>query len=346
MSGTLMSSSHAQLAPTCLINAEGQAIYGQFDGIPDALGVKKFAYYNEMDKRASWLKKHFDYKQFQFVNIVTPRYIIGVAIAGIRYVGSSFCYFYDTEKNQLTEIKCLKPLSLGYKMSPSPMFGVTNIKFANNVIEFKLIEGQWQLTIDSADIQAQLNLTPPPLSLPMSLCSPTGYSGWTYTQKHNALSVHGKLTIKDEPQPLNLALASYDFSAGFMRRETSWRWACINAQLPQGKLGLNLAAGVNETGNNENVMWINGQRHFLGAANFEFNRQLSPDYWQISTLDGRVDLTFRALNCRSEKINLGFLKSNFRQNIGYFSGDIIDGNGVKYHLNNHFGLTEDHFAKW
>jgi hypothetical protein len=335
-----------QLAPANLIDAEGRALYGQFDGIPESLGVKQFVYFDEMDKRASWLKKHFDYKQFQFVSIITPRYIIGVAIAGIRYVGSSFCYLYDVEKNQLTEIKSLKPFSMGYKMAPSPKFGSTNISFSKNRIEFTMHDGQWQLSIDSADIQAELSLTPPELSLPMSMCTPTGYSGWTYTQKHNALSVHGKLIIKDEPQPLHLALASYDFSAGFMRRETSWRWASINAHLPQGTLGLNLAAGVNETGNSENVMWINGERHFLGPANFEFNRRISPDYWKINTLDGRVNLTFRALNCRKEKINLGFLKSNFRQNIGYFNGDIIDANGVRYHLSNHLGLTEDHFAKW
>jgi len=335
-----------QLAPANLIDAEGRALYGQFDGIPESLGVKQFVYFDEMDKRASWLKKHFDYKQFQFVSIITPRYIIGVAIAGIRYVGSSFCYLYDVEKNQLTEIKSLKPFSIGYKMAPSPKFGSTNITFSKNRIEFTMHDGQWQLSIDSADIQAKLSLTPPALSMPMSMCTPTGYSGWTYTQKHNALSVHGKLIIKDEPQPLQLALASYDYSAGFMHRETSWRWASINAQLPQGTLGLNLAAGVNETGNSENVMWINGERHFLGPVNFEFNRRISPDYWKINTLDGRVNLTFRALNCRKEKINLGFLKSNFRQNIGYFNGDIIDANGVRYHLSNHLGLTEDHFAKW
>ena len=178
------------------------------------------------------------------------------------------------------------------------------------------------------------------------MCTPTGYNGWTYTQKHNGLAVTGQLTIHHEPQPLQYALAGYDFSAGFMRRETSWRWASINAQTDDGVIGLNLAAGVNETGQTENVMWINGERHLLGGAQFDFNRHSLQDVWHITTNDGNVDLHFRPLNQRSEKLNLIWLKNNFRQYIGYFSGVICDNNGNQYRLTNQLGLTEDHFAKW
>lgn len=67
-------------------------------------------------------------------------------------------------------------------------------------------------------------------------------------------------------------------------------------------IGLNLAAGVNETGANENVFWINGERHLLGPVQFEFDRhgQQGTDLWRIHSHDGRVDLEFTARNCRSE----------------------------------------------
>ncbi|WP_282166566.1 DUF2804 domain-containing protein [Shewanella japonica] len=341
-----MSMNHLQLAPDKLMNAEGQPIFGHFDGAVSDLSIKQFHYFNEMDKPCSWWAKYFDYKQFQFINITTPRYIIGVAIADIRYVGSSFCYLYDIEKNRLTETQALKPLSWGMSVSRSPLQGKARIKHKQGSIVFSIKEGVWQLSIQTDDIQAELTLEPPVLSLPMSLCTPTGYNGWTYTQKHNGLKVKGSLTIKHEPQPLQYALGGYDFSAGYMRRETSWRWASINAQVEHGVLGLNLAAGVNETGATENVLWINGERHLLPAVKFDFNRHVSDDYWQLSTADNQVDLTFRALNCRSEKRNFGFLKSNFRQYIGYFSGHIIDNNNRKHVLRNQLGLTEDHFAKW
>lgn len=337
-----------QIAPDSLINAKGQPHFGHFDGIVSRLGLADFAYFDTMDKPASAWAKWFDYKQFQFISIVTPRYIIGVALADIAYLGSGFCYLYDIKNNRLTQYDWLKPLGFGYRMTPSPANGTATIGGKGKRITFKIQEGSWYLVIDTKSIQADLTLHALPLSLPMAMCSPTGYNGWTYTQKHNGLSVKGQLTIDHEPQPLNFAFSGYDFSAGFMRRDTSWRWASLSAQIDDGVVGLNLAAGVNETGANENVFWINGERHLLGPVQFEFDRhgQQGTDLWRIHSHDGRVDLEFTARNCRSEKRNFILLKSNFRQYLGLFSGFIIDNQGRKFQLNNVLGLTEDHYARW
>ncbi|MBE7216589.1 DUF2804 domain-containing protein [Shewanella benthica] len=339
-------------APKELMDDQGKPIFGYFDGPVADLALDKFAYFNEMDKPVSSLKKHFHFKQFQFVSLVTPGYIIGVAIADIRYVGSAFCYLYDISKNQITETSWLKPPGVGYQMEPSPLSGSAKISSKKGSIEFNLREGVWHLAISTESIEAELELESPPLSLPISLCTPTGYSGWTYTQKHNGLKPKGNLTIHDEPQPLNQALAGYDFSAGYMRRETSWRWASINAHTQDGIIGLNLAAGVNETGASENVFWVNGERHLLGPVHFEFTRDAGSAeskpaaIWRIYSDNGQIDLSFQPQNCRSEKLNLWLLKSNFRQYVGHYSGQIIDNSGNKHTLHNVMGLTEDHFARW
>lgn len=342
-------------APSSLIDEHGRPSYGYFDGPVAELSLSEFNYFNEMDKPASVMGKHFGFKQFQFVSLTTPRYIIGVAIADIRYVGSAFCYLYDISKNRITETSWLKPLGLGYQLTPSPMSGVGQISSGKGQIRFNLVEGVWHLFISTKTIDAELELEALPLSLPIALCSPTGYNGWTYTQKHNGLKPKGTLTVHDEPQPLNHALAGYDFSAGYMRRETSWRWASINAHTPDGIMGLNLAAGVNETGACENVFWINGERHLLGPVQFEFDRNSANNNerannrasaWRIFSYDGNLELSFQPRNCRSEKLNLIFLKSNFRQYIGEYSGHVTDNFGKKHHLHNVLGLTEDHFARW
>ncbi|NRD75099.1 DUF2804 domain-containing protein [Shewanella sp. VB17] len=346
-------------APKSLISERGMPSFGYFDGPVTSLGLEMFAYYDEMDKPASTLSRYFHYKQFQFVSVVTPHYIIGVSLADIRYAASAFCYLYDINKNRITETRWLKPLGLGYKLTPSPMEGIAEIAGQKGMMAFHLSKGVWSLSIDTLHIKAELTLSPPVLSLPMAMCNPTGYSGWTYTQKHNGLKPRGQLTINDEPQPLNMALASYDFSAGYMRRETSWRWACINAHTDDGVIGVNLAAGVNETGCNENVFWIHGERHLLGAVHFDFarislgqkeNKAVSGNkkrqIWRIYSHNGQVELAFKSLNCRQEKLNLLLLKTNFRQYIGHYSGYIIDNSGVKHIIDNVLGLAEDHFALW
>ncbi|MCG9697380.1 DUF2804 domain-containing protein [Shewanella sp. Isolate11] len=336
-----------QVAPESLILPSGQVQFGHFDGPVQTLGLAHFQYQTVMDKPAGSLARHFDFKQFQFISIVTPRFVVGLAIADIRYLGSGFCYLFDIKANRLIETSWLRPLGLGYQLSASPFSGRAKIGTRSNRIEFNLLEGVWQLEIKTAQITASLELVPMPLSLPMAMCNPTGYNGWTYTQKHNGLKPKGTLTINHEPQPLNQALAGYDFSAGYMRRETSWRWGSINSFIGDKVLGLNLAAGVNETGCNENVLWIDGARHLLGPVQFEFSRREGANAsWRIYSQDGRVELDFHPRNCRKEQRNLWLLKSNFKQYLGYFDGVLVDNDGVSHQLHQVLGLCEDHFARW
>ncbi|EGU39747.1 DUF2804 domain-containing protein [Vibrio splendidus] len=331
-------------APVCVINSDGQPTIGHFNGIPKQLNIENFDYRNDMDAKAYPWHKHFHYKQFQFVSLVTQTHIIGVAIADIRYLSSAFCYVYDIENNHLEESNWLRPLGLDKQITHSPFEGTT--KIAGQSIAFNIKEGQWNVAINTKLIKTDFCLLPAHDSLPMSMCTPTGYSGWTYTQKHNALNVTGTLEINQREVSLNNARAGYDFSAGYMRRETSWRWASINALVNNTNIGLNLAAGVNETGGCENVLWVNGTRHLLSDAQFTFSRQDTHLPWQITSIDGRINLTFTPINHRSEKLNLWLLKSNFRQFIGHFSGSIQDNDGITHQLNNVLGLTEDHFARW
>ncbi|HHP0478343.1 TPA: DUF2804 domain-containing protein [Vibrio campbellii] len=326
------------------IQANGLPQFGHLASIPESLQLDAFQYLNEMDQPASSWRKRFDYKQFQFVSIVTEKYIIGVAIADIRYLASGFCYVFDIETHELVEQQWLKPLNMGYQTQPSSWSSQAYL--ANDAIQFKIEHGLWHIQLSTDLIQADLRLKPESESLPLMLCTPTAYSGWTYTQKHNALTIHGQMSVKGQPQDLSNAVAGYDFSAGYMRRETSWRWASINHRSEDKSIGLNLAAGVNETGNCENVIWIDGERHLMPPVHFEFSRMHQEASWRITSQDKRIDLIFKPKNQRSEKKNFWLLKSNFRQFVGYFSGYLIDDNGIKHELDEVMGLTEDHYAKW
>ncbi|MDN3610298.1 DUF2804 domain-containing protein [Vibrio ostreicida] len=333
-----------QPAPDTLISPNGQPIYGHFDGIPKSLGVDHFDYRTCMDRKFSRLAKYFHFKRFQFVSIVTPEYLIGIAIADIRYLGSAFCYVYDTEQQTLTEERFLRPLDFDKTMACSPFSGTTHI--ASSKLVFSIEQGLWRIKANTQHLKLDVCLLTQSDSLPLSVNTPTGYSGWTYTQKHNALKVAGTLSVNNRELDLDRALASYDYSAGFMRRETSWRWASLSFQTSAGLFGFNLAAGVNETGSTENVFWVNGHRHHLGPVHFHFDRLRTLPNWHIYSEDGRVNLSFNPLYQRSEKRNLIILKSNFRQFIGMFSGSIQDEVGQRHDIDQAVGLTEDHFARW
>lgn len=331
-------------APNNLIKSNGLPLFGHFDGAPKVIDLEKFDYRNTMGGQANAWQRYFHYKQFQFVSIVTQTHIIGVAIADIRYLSSAFCYVFDIKNNALEECTWLRPLNLDKQVTASPFEGTSHI--ANESIRFAIQQQHWRVKLNTKLVNADISLISAKASLPMAMCSPTGYSGWTYTQKHNALQVVGKLEINGTQVELEQAFAGYDFSAGYMRRETSWRWASINAQVNGITVGLNLAAGVNETGSCENVLWVDGSRHLLSPVHFDFSRSNIDQPWKIYSDDDDISLYFTPLNKRSETLNLWLLKSNFRQFIGYFSGSIKDNNGTIHILDNVLGLTEDHFARW
>ena len=111
----------------------------------------------------------------------------------------------------------------------------------------------------------------------------------------------------------SLSRAAVDWSCGFMRRETAWNWASLAGVLADGRaVGLNLAAGVNETGMTENALWLEGRCIKLGQARF----------------------------------NAWLIASNFRQYIGTFSGTVRDEAGNSIPVDGLRGLMEDHFARW
>ncbi|SNX47682.1 hypothetical protein VTH8203_01297 [Vibrio thalassae] len=328
-----------------LIGLDGKPNYGHLISVPEALDIANFRYFSTMDKECSSLAKYFHYKQFQFVSIFTPQYVLGIAIADIRYLGTSFCYLYDINSNQLIEESWLRPLGLGYSLTASPWKG--KAQFNKGQVRFDIKDGQWRVRAKCKTFELDVLLDSTDAeSPPLMVSSPTGYSGWTYTQKHNALKVRGEFLVGGEAQLMENCLGGYDFSAGFMRRETSWRWASISGESQGVTIGLNLAAGVNETGVTENVLWIGGKRCLLAGVMFDFDRQTPDSSWRIYDDQGRVDLTFQPINARTEKLNLWVLKSNFRQFIGYFSGVVKDEDGHEYALQQVMGLTEDHFAKW
>lgn len=330
--------------PTKLVQADGSAICGLFDGSVPELNFADFDYRTVLDKKTSTMARHFHFKQFQFVSFTGPGWLLAVAIADIRYASSGFAYLYQQDGDTV-EKGLLLPLQMGCQMSSSPTTGKAQLYFGKTGWTFDVTAQSWQLALDCGDLQAKLQLVKQQQQ-PLALCAPTAYQGITYTEKNNALVVSGELKLANKNFDLSQALGGYDFSAGFMRRETSWRWASINSLVQGVPFGLNLANGVNETGLCENALWYQGKIQHLSPAQFQFSRNQSDRNWRVSTLCGEVELEFQPLYCRQEKVQALLLASNFRQYVGYYQGKIQLADGTVLQLHNCLGLAEDHYAKW
>ncbi|MGU3847703.1 DUF2804 domain-containing protein, partial [Vibrio diabolicus] len=70
-------------------------------------------------------------------------YVIGVAIADIRYLASGFCYLFDIQNNELVEQQWLKPFNIDYQTQPSSWSSHAHL--ADKSIQFSIHNGIWHV---------------------------------------------------------------------------------------------------------------------------------------------------------------------------------------------------------
>ena len=335
-----------------LINANGQPQFGVFQHPIREINYRDYDYHSVMDRKAGALAKHFHFNQFQFIGVTSEEFVFGCALVDIKYLSNAFVYLYNRKTHALDEYSFLQPLALNAALSTHPDSGTSRFKKGKAEFAITASETPRQRSLAvriGKDIKVDVTLSEPENYEPLAVCSQNGYSGWTYTQKAPALLVSGNIQWQQQTFALDgsQALGSYDWSCGYMRRETAWNWASLSGFLDDGRrIGFNFASGVNETGYTENGFWVDNTLHKLGQIRFIYDRKDRYGQWKILSCDGRVDLVFEAEGERSEKLNVVLLASNFTQLFGKFYGTITTDEGEVLTLNGQPGFAEDHYAKW
>ena len=347
------------LQPHSLINALGKPHFGRFAHPVNEINVQNCDYRTPMNTRASKWKKHFHFKRFQYFGGISDDLIFGCALADLRYVGAVFVYVYRLSDGKMQTWQFKKPLSLGLNLTNRPDNSVSTFKSGKHKIQMHYQlnsqgERRKTLSIDFGDaLKIQAKMLESNRFQTMALCTPTAVNGWVYAQKTAALKVLGQVDC--ELGAFNLEASNchghHDFSAGYMRRETFWNWACFsglstsNKNTPQA-LGLNVSWGVNETGYSENCFWVDGQLHTLPQVQFKFNRDDEHSNWRITSQNGQIDLRFVPEGMHKERLNAGFMATNFKQIFGRFNGYLITKDGQRFDIENQYGFVEDQYSKW
>ncbi|PID37806.1 MAG: hypothetical protein CR966_00340 [Pseudomonadales bacterium] len=354
-----------QLSHLKQLVSQGQPVYGVFDRV-DQINYLDYHSYKLSDKAVSQWRKKLRANQFCFVQIVQPSYRVCVAVATLNWVTSSFCYLYDEENDTLEVIEGLQPFTHNCQFNQSTYQDSIAFRSKKLTVNMEFLADGLQLTIESKLLKLNAHLQRP--YAPLSVCTPTGKKGWTYTQKEPMTEVTGELTLKNSEKieltiDLAGATATLDWSVGYMRRITNWYWTCISGYLADGRhLGLNLATGVNESGASENACWLDGERYHLPAVMFRrvkdtgTGKDTEKEMWKVTNQPlnwskVKIDLTFTPVNCYKKNDRLVVVDSVFEQWIGYYSG-VIDlgdtdlGDSGVVHINKLMGLAEDHYAKW
>jgi hypothetical protein len=341
---------------TTSIIQNGQPLLGHFPHPIDHINGSQTDYRTVMNRPSSKLRKYFSYKQFQYFGAVGTDLIFGCAFADIRYIGACFAYVFRPSDGAMRTWQYKTPLAMGLNMSDRTDNGSSTFKLGSkSASQLYSINAEGirtkTLEIDfGASLKVSASMTEPSDYQTLAQCTPCAVNGWIYAQKTAALPVSGH--IKSELGDFDLdgleCFGHHDLSAGFMRRETFWNWACISAPATSQReaLGLNVSWGVNETGYSENCLWIGSRCHKLPQVQFYFDRDQLMSPWNIRSQDERVILSFESIGKHSEVLNLGLLATNFHQIFGRFTGYVIDEDGHKHEIKECYGFVEDQFSRW
>ncbi|MBZ2188209.1 DUF2804 domain-containing protein [Alcanivorax sp. JB21] len=340
--------------PAQLVADNGQVPFGFFSHSVADINGRDYDYRTPMGRPASRLAKHFHYKQFQYFGVISDTLLAGCALAHTGWIGIAFFYVFEPATGKLREHTWRSPLGQALTMSSSPVGGQSVFQQGKNRLQMGYaVEDETRvktLSVTLPDLQLDVRMAETPAYQPMSLCTRTGINGWVYANKVAGVPVTGTLRQGAGSDAVDLAAIGacghHDFSAGYMRRQTFWNWACLSGQSDGQHIGLNLSCGVNETSFTENCLWLDGQLIKVDTTAFEYDRDNLLTPWRIRTGDGQVDLQFEPLGNHRERMNLGVFASNFNQLFGRFQGTVTLQDGRTIAIRNLYGFVEEQYAKW
>jgi hypothetical protein len=334
---------------TNLIGKDGRPLFGIHKKPLQLLNIEEFRPHGKpaiffLHRR---LLTSLRFKRWQYLGVSDENMVFGIAVVNLGYLSNLFAYVYDREGKQLKEFNIIQPLAFRTSFQGSSVNG--RVLFESNgtsvSIDFKPETIQLK-----AFIKKDLNvrLTFKHKVEPLSIVTRAGLKGFSYTHKETCLTVDGNIRVGDKiytltpDKPAGVA----DYTLGYLGRKTFWNWASGSGLDSKGReIGFNFSQGINETGQTENVFWVNGKMIKTDLVQFGYDDLHLLSQWKITSNDGKVNLTFQPDSERKAKLNMGFIASYFHQPFGSFKGELSDGK-TTYTLQSVWGFTEEHESKW
>jgi hypothetical protein len=338
-----------------LIGEKNRVNYGCIDE-PIDFNYRDFRLNGFFDKEIRGLRKRFALHAFNYLGIITDDFLVGMAAVNLGYMQIVFAYLYHYKNGKLFEFNRMFPGNRSVDFPVNPDEYIINFSKRGSKLRITKSHAHKLLSID-ADLGRRFSVTGTfPYGIashtPLRVLNPTDPTRWTFTEKCAPIQPT-TLSIRLDGAPLSLDLSRaaliYDWSGGYMRRDSNWYWAAC-AGVTKGRkprrIGINLAALTNESYHSENAFWTDGKRTRISRSIFDFDPTDPLQPWYIHDDEGKADLVFSPLGVHTERINAFFVKSNFRQFIGTFSGTLRPSKGKAVTFDRIYGFTELHRSRW
>ncbi len=286
-------------------------------------------------------------KQWVYTLVSTPELFLCIAIIDAGIVHSCFLGLFDRKSRTL----------LADTSVVLPGLGLVKIGEQPTSLSARIWGPNVQATIvrngDGATVHADIKGTEVALRLDgraepasLSACADLGAGRFNFTQKRVGLVAEGTIRHAGRTMAVERGYAGLDFTHGYLRRKTDWRWAFGMGSVSGRQVAFNFSDGFLGSAPSENTVWLDGVAHATGAITFQFDVSNSSTPWLIRSDDGTVDLEFIPEGQRAQKVWTPLMASAYVQPFGSFRGRIRTPRGEVIALDEIAGVTEDHSATW
>ena len=202
-----------------LIQTNGQPRYGRFEHVPSRINLDDYIYKTPDGQVLKGWRKQLKYKKFKFCGLQHEHFSIGIAIVDLSWAGHAFYYVYDHLSQKVIEWNAIQPLALKTQLDEQPLFSQSFFKKSAYQFDMQHANGVRYIQVTKhGETQLKARIFCAGTDA-LSMCSPTGINGWTYTQKQTTLAVEG-FFISPDQQRIDFneqSLAALDDTCGFLR---------------------------------------------------------------------------------------------------------------------------------
>lgn len=284
-----------------------------------------------------WSTRRWQRKAWIFFGAYTADLVVGFAMVDAGYLAKAFCYVYERQTGTFWKNEYTRPFGFGKDFQAALtapwQLGPYHINHQN---------GQWNLQYQHKNITLALTFEEPHQGI-SAFCPSTPDRPFHYTYKNLLLPTTIHYHNKNKHYDNAPALGSLDYSKGYPPRHTRWNWTSFMGQLADGTpIGINAVKGFNQ--DLENALWLGDQVQRLGNMDYHYPSAPLEKSWQMQAQNGQVALTLTPKGLRQENINLGLLKSKFKQVFGPIKGRLY--HQEQWQNFEGYGLMEEHEALW
>lgn len=277
------------------------------------------------------------FKQWQHVAIVHPEVALTFAVVDVGYLKLGWAQAIDRASGQCVHHERKSPF-LDVRIARSLFDEHTWLRSRGLRVELHnhLDAGCHRVEVEGQGVHAELTCLAE--ATPLVVCLPLGRGRAMYSHKV-PLPVEGHVRVagRDIALDPSVTTAIFDIHKAHYPHRTWWKWGTFAGTAGDLRIAVNLTSNVvPDPAFHENALWVDGELSVLPSPAWEMR---DTDPWRA--IGDGYRLEFTGDGERWENLDVGLIRSKFRQRYGRWSGEVAG-----HALDGAWGLAEDHHSAW